>query len=491
MVAIETVGPPFVRRPDAGLDLAWGLAAAPLRYDPPAADPSGLSLVTTEPAELAPVALTLQREPARSLPNLARFPIAVVTAEASMFAMFDRHLVAFLRQAGCDAELVRLADHGVHGNGHGMMLERNHEQALAVITRWVAASLRLTPTRGALERHERREGRMATTQVRTGKGIAVTVALAAATVGVVYGYDTGSIAGALLFIPAHFHLSTSATEWITTFTGIGLIVGALLAKRIADRFGRKPAMVMISVGFTVFAILQATAQDIVWLDVSRFLLGVSIGVSTVAAPVFIAESAPAAIRGALIVGYQVATVAGIMVAYFADYIFARAAAHGGSCWACRRSASALVLIVLLRLPDTPRWYLMQGRRQDALRTLRMVDPTADAEHAAREIEIELGAERRGEPARDGAAALPASDRVRARPRLPGPDHRHQRDHLLQPVHLRRRRLVASLRAVHPGPDGDCAARCSRPSRRCWWWIEMGPPVDAVDRRRGDDRVERH
>ena len=235
---------------------------------------------------------------------------------------------------------------------------------------------------------------MATTQVRTGRGIAVTVALAAATVGVVYGYDTGSIAGALLFIPAHFHLSTSATEWITTFTGIGLIVGALLAKRIADRFGRKPAMVLISVGFTVFAILQATAQDIVWLDISRFLLGVSIGVSTVAAPVFIAESAPAAIRGALIVGYQVATVAGIMVAYFADYIFA-----GSGSWRIMLGlsavASALVLIVLLRLPDTPRWYLMQGRREEALRTLRMVDPDADAERAAREIETDLGAERGG------------------------------------------------------------------------------------------------
>jgi pimeloyl-ACP methyl ester carboxylesterase len=138
LVAIETVGPPFAKRPEAGLDLAWGLAAAALCFDPPAADPSELSLVTTEPAELAPVPLTLQCEPVRSLPNLARFPIAVVTAEASMFAMFDRHLVAFLRQAGCNAELVRLAEHGVHGNGHGMMLERNHEQALAVITRWVA-----------------------------------------------------------------------------------------------------------------------------------------------------------------------------------------------------------------------------------------------------------------------------------------------------------------------------------------------------------------
>jgi len=57
--------------------------------------------------------------------------------------------------------------------------------------------------------------------------LSIVVALTAATVGVIYGYDTGSIAGALLFIPQHFHLSTRATEWVTTFTGIGLIVGAL------------------------------------------------------------------------------------------------------------------------------------------------------------------------------------------------------------------------------------------------------------------------
>ena len=235
---------------------------------------------------------------------------------------------------------------------------------------------------------------MATMEVRTGRGIAITVALAAATVGVVYGYDTGSIAGALLFVPAQFHLSTSATEWITTFTGLGLIVGALLANRIADRFGRKAAMVLIAIGFTVFAILQGAAQDIAWLDITRFFLGVSIGISTVAAPVFIAESAPVKNRGALIVGYQVATVAGIMVAYFADYLLA-----GSGSWRIMLGlsavASALVLLVLLRLPDTPRWYLMRGRREEALRTLRLVDPSADAERSVREIEADLSAERGG------------------------------------------------------------------------------------------------
>jgi sugar porter (SP) family MFS transporter len=233
-----------------------------------------------------------------------------------------------------------------------------------------------------------------TTKTPNTRGLAIIVSLTAATVGVVYGYDTGSIAGALLFVPKEFNLSTTATEWITTFTGLGLILGALMANRLADRYGRKAAMVIIAIGFTVFAILQAAAQDIVWLDITRFFLGVSIGISVVAAPVFIAESAPVMIRGALIVGYQVATVVGIMVAYFAAY----ALASSGS-WrimlALSAVASGLVLLVLWRLPDTPRWYLMHGRREDALRTLKRVDPEGDAERSAREIETDLSAESGG------------------------------------------------------------------------------------------------
>ncbi len=118
--------------------------------------------------------------------------------------------------------------------------------------------------------------------------------------------------------PAQFNLSTSATEWITTFTGIGLIVGALATNPLSDRYVRKAAMVL------------------------------------------------------MIVGYQVATVAGIMVAYFVAYALA---SSGG--WRLMLGLSAvvsgLVLIVLVRLPDIARWYLMRGRREDALRTLRQAD----------------------------------------------------------------------------------------------------------------------
>jgi pimeloyl-ACP methyl ester carboxylesterase len=125
LIAIETLGPPFVKRPEMGLDLAWGLAAAPLTFDPPAADPSELHA----------------DGPPRGLPNLSRFPIAVVSGEASMFRAFDRDLVSFLKQAGCDAELIQLADHRVHGNAHGIMLERNNAEALAVLSRWAAEKL--------------------------------------------------------------------------------------------------------------------------------------------------------------------------------------------------------------------------------------------------------------------------------------------------------------------------------------------------------------
>ncbi|MFD0692388.1 alpha/beta fold hydrolase [Actinomadura fibrosa] len=132
-VAVETLGPPFVGQP--GVPLPWGLAAAPLTYDPPAADAAELR--TRLDAD-GPVPKALQDEPARRLASLARLPIAVVTAQASPFRLFDGHLIEYLQQAGCSPELLRLADAGIDGNGHAMMLERNNAEVLAVITGWLA-----------------------------------------------------------------------------------------------------------------------------------------------------------------------------------------------------------------------------------------------------------------------------------------------------------------------------------------------------------------
>ncbi|MDX6366858.1 MAG: transporter, family, arabinose:H+ symporter [Nocardioidaceae bacterium] len=220
------------------------------------------------------------------------------------------------------------------------------------------------------------------------------IALTAATIGVIYGYDLGNISGALLFIPKEFDLSTSQTESITTVVVAGSIVGALLASKLANAIGRKLTMIALSIGYVVFALLGAAATGLVFLDVSRFLLGVTIGLSVVTAPIFIAESAPAATRGRLIVTYQFATVLGIGVAYLVDYALA-----GGGHWrwmlGLSAAPAALICLVLLRVPDTPRWYAMKGRFEEARATLRVTDPEVDADAEIREMQAALESERGG------------------------------------------------------------------------------------------------
>jgi pimeloyl-ACP methyl ester carboxylesterase len=135
IIAVEPAGPPFMKIEHMGFGLPWGITAIPLTFDPPCKDISELQTVIHEQSGGSP--LTLQVEPARRLPNLSGFPIVVVTAEASPAVLFDPATVAFLRQAGCDAEELRLAEHGVRGNGHLMMGEKNNEQVARVLFRWL------------------------------------------------------------------------------------------------------------------------------------------------------------------------------------------------------------------------------------------------------------------------------------------------------------------------------------------------------------------
>jgi MFS transporter, SP family, arabinose:H+ symporter len=231
-------------------------------------------------------------------------------------------------------------------------------------------------------------------QGRLGSRLGLLVAISAAAIGVIYGYDTGVVAGALLFVPKQFHLSTAATSSIATAVAVGMIVGALIASRVADAIGRKPTMIVITAGYVVFAALSGAATDLYFLDAARFFLGVTIGLSLVTAPVFIAESSPPHTRGRLIVSYQVATVAGIMSSYFIDYGLAAAGAWR---WMFALSAipAAAVGVLLLRLPDTPRWYAMKNRWDEATRTLRRIDPDIDVDAELTDIRAALRTERGG------------------------------------------------------------------------------------------------
>ncbi len=134
---IEPIGPPdwFEYSPVARI---WGLASIPLTYDPPVSDPAELDFVLADEADAPGLARCwLQAEPARKLANLAGLPVAVVSAEASFHSAYDPNTAKFLAQAGVAAEYVSLADAGIHGNGHMMMLEQNSDEIAALIDGWI------------------------------------------------------------------------------------------------------------------------------------------------------------------------------------------------------------------------------------------------------------------------------------------------------------------------------------------------------------------
>ncbi len=262
-----------------------------------------------------------------------------------------------------------------------------------------------------------------------GSRLGLVVALSAAAIGVIYGYDTGVIAGVLLFVPKQFHLSTSQTSSIATAVALGMIVGALLASKVANVLGRRVTMIGIAGGYVVFAALSAVAQNIVWLDGARFLLGITIGLSTVVAPIFIAESSPAKIRGSLLVSYQLATVAGIMIAYFVAYALAP---HAAWRWMLGISAvpALAVGVLLLRLPNEYRGPQIRGANHlfdlaAMLGPQRLFDQGELLVHLIGGLDLPQG------PLRLVVATfhdVPAG-RVSGAG-VPGADHRHQRDRLL-------------------------------------------------------------
>ena len=222
----------------------------------------------------------------------------------------------------------------------------------------------------------------------------VMIAGTAAIIGIIYGYDLGSIASALLFLQPDLNLSTFMVSVVTATVVLGQLFGAFSAGRITNTIGRKRTMVLVALGYVIFAAFQGLSPNEWFLIVARFLLGFTIGVSIVTAPAYIAESAPRSVRGSMIVTFQIATVLGIAIAYFVG-----AALAVTESWRLILSLSAIpaliVLILVSRLPDTPRWSLMNNRREEALDLVRRVQPDVDPEEEVRAIEEDLSYEEKG------------------------------------------------------------------------------------------------
>lgn len=225
--------------------------------------------------------------------------------------------------------------------------------------------------------------------LRHSSRLAILVAGSAAMVGIIYGYDSSNIGGALIFIAKDFNITSAADKGLlTSYVIFGEIVGALSGGFLANRFGRKRMMVLVAATFALFSLLSGLAWNVPSLAVARILLGITVGISIVVVPMFVAESSPTKIRGALLVLYQAATVTGIIFGYLVAWALAPTAN-----WRIMLGVAAvpgvIITVLLLRVPDTPLWYMMRGRREDAGRVLSKIDPEIDTQAGLDSMERDL------------------------------------------------------------------------------------------------------
>ncbi|MEB3369422.1 sugar porter family MFS transporter [Saccharopolyspora mangrovi] len=209
-----------------------------------------------------------------------------------------------------------------------------------------------------------------TTSTTARRAVAGATAVAALG-GLLFGYDTGVISAALLYIAPAFQLSELWQQVVVASLLVGAIVGVAAGGVIADSLGRRRTLSITSLVFTVGAVISAVAPDLPTLLGSRLLLGFAIGTASLSVPAYIAEIAPPESRGRLVSINQIMISSGILLSYLAGFLLAEAAAWR---WMLGLAAvpSLLMFVGLLSLPESPRWLVSRGRLDEARAVLRKV-----------------------------------------------------------------------------------------------------------------------
>jgi MFS transporter, SP family, major inositol transporter len=221
--------------------------------------------------------------------------------------------------------------------------------------------------------------------------------------GLLFGYDTGVISGALLYMRADLHLTTLSTAVVvSSLLFPGAACGALLGGKLADALGRKGSLLTCAGLFLVGALICATAPNVVVMVAGRILLGFGVGAAAATCPLYLAEMAPAELRGRMVTINELMIVTGQFLAFAINALLDHLI-KDPHVWRWMLSVAIIPAVALFIgmffLPDSPRWYAVRGRLEDTRRVLRMSrDPAEAAEefniiavHAQRDVSEDAGA----------------------------------------------------------------------------------------------------
>lgn len=214
---------------------------------------------------------------------------------------------------------------------------------------------------------------------------ATSLSIIAALGGLLFGYDTAVISGAIGFLRASFNLGPAETGFAASSALIGCILGAAIAGPLSDRYGRKRALMLSAVLFTISAIGSAVPRTLLEFNVARIIGGVGVGMASMLSPLYIAEIAPPDIRGRLVSYNQFAIVTGILAVYFVNYYIA---GLGNDLWnvtmgwrwmfGSETLPAVLFFFALLAIPESPRWLVKRGEDQRALGILSRLSSPEEA-----------------------------------------------------------------------------------------------------------------
>ena len=220
-----------------------------------------------------------------------------------------------------------------------------------------------------------------------------TICLVAALGGLLFGYDTAVISGAIGFMEKHFSLNATMKGWAASSALFGCIIGVSFAGWFSDKLGRKNTLILSAILFLVSSIGTAVADGFSFFVAFRILGGIGVGVASMASPMYIAEVTPASMRGQMVSVNQFAIVSGMLIVYFVNYFISL---QGDISWnetngwrwmfASGALPSILFLGMLFFVPESPRWLVEHGKSEDALSILSRINGDKAAQEEIDQIQ---------------------------------------------------------------------------------------------------------